>query len=83
MGFSDYLMVSIVAKLKINYSSTTLVQRDDQVVMQNFEKNGSEVAQLGVLMRSCHGTVPKLKQITVPPPPARRRWPVAFDCRSP
>jgi hypothetical protein len=33
-------MVSIVAKLKINYSSITLVQSDDQVVMQDFEKNG-------------------------------------------
>jgi hypothetical protein len=33
MRFSDYLIVSFVAKLKINFSSITLVQRDDQVVM--------------------------------------------------
>jgi hypothetical protein len=39
-GFSDYLIVSFVTKLKINFSSITLVQRDDQVVMQNFENNG-------------------------------------------
>jgi hypothetical protein len=38
MGFSDYLMVSIVEKLKINYSSTTLVQRFDEVHMQILEK---------------------------------------------
>jgi hypothetical protein len=38
MGFSDYLMVSIVAKLKINFSPTTLVQRFDEVHMQILEK---------------------------------------------
>jgi hypothetical protein len=38
MGFSDYLMVSIVAKLKINFSSTTLVQRFDEFHMQILEK---------------------------------------------
>ena len=38
MGFSDYLMVSIVAKLKINCRSITLVQRVNEVLMQILEK---------------------------------------------
>ena len=50
MEFSDYLIVSFVAKLKINFSPITLVQRDDQVVMQNFENNGPKPWLSGCLM---------------------------------
>jgi hypothetical protein len=59
---------SPIAELLLVYSSTTLVQRDDKVVMQNLEKNGSEVAQSGVLMGSCHGTVPQTETDHGSPP---------------
>jgi hypothetical protein len=57
MGFSDYLMVSIVAKLKINCSSKTLVQRFDEVLMQILEKMWPKHDLSGALMRSRHGIV--------------------------
>jgi hypothetical protein len=60
MGFSDYLMVSIVAKLKINYSSTTLVQRFDEVHMQILEKTKLQVCLSGCLKEVLHGIVTEL-----------------------
>ena len=51
-------MVSIVAKLKINYSFTTLLQKVGLVTTQKLEKIDPKYGLSGALMKSCHGTVP-------------------------
>ena len=58
MGFSDYLMVSIVAKLKINYSFTTLLQKVGLVTTQKLEKIDPKYGLSGALMGAHDGTVP-------------------------
>jgi hypothetical protein len=76
MGFSDYLMVSIVAKLKINYSFTTLLQKVGLVTTQKLEKIDPKYGLSGALMKSCHGTVPAEDQTD-----SAANSPPATDCR--